>query len=85
MEKQIQILFLTNNLLIISEISEVFAEIGGPDCKLTNPCIISSDGVLIPWLSEFTDSNEILISSDKILTLIDPKEKYLNMYLEITK
>lgn len=85
MEKQIQILFLTNNLLIISEISEVFAEIGGPDCKLINPCIISSDGVLIPWLSEFTDSNEILISSDKILTLVDPKEKYLNMYLEITK
>ncbi len=84
MEKQIQILLLTNNLLLISEITEVMADIGGPDCKLTNPHIISGDE-LVPWLTEYTDSNEILMSSDKILTIIDPKENYLNNYLEITK
>jgi hypothetical protein len=84
MEKQIQILLLTNDLLIISEITEVIADIGGPDCKLTNPYIISGND-LIPWLSDYTDTNEILISSDKILTIIDPKQSYLNNYLEITK
>jgi hypothetical protein len=84
MEKQIQILLLTNNLLIISEIVEIFAEIGGPDCKLINPYLISSDDTLIPWLSNYTESKEILISSDKILTLVEPSKKYLNTYLENT-
>jgi hypothetical protein len=44
------------------------------------------DGKLIPWLDELTDSTDaIMISSDKILTLVDPKDTLLNDYLTLIK
>lgn len=81
----IQILILTNQLIIISKIDEVLAaDIGQPDCKLINPCIYEN-GELTPWISEITDETEMLISSDKILTLVEPNQEIVNRYLEITK
>lgn len=69
---------LTNDKLI-TEIEEVISEIGEPDCKLINPCIISDDE-LIPWLSEVTNQTVLMMSSDKILTLVDPKPQLLKEY-----
>ena len=69
----------STNELIISEIEEVISEIGEPDCKLINPCIISDDE-LIPWLSEVTNQTVLMMSSDKILTLVDPKPQLLKEY-----
>lgn len=81
----IQVLILTNQLIIISKIDEVLAaDIGQPDCKLINPCIYEN-GELNPWISEITDETEMLISSDKILTLVEPNQEIVNRYLEITK
>ena len=81
----IQILILTNQLIIISKIDEVLtADIGQPDCKLINPCIYEN-GNLKPWISELTDETEMLISSDKILTLVEPNQEIANRYLEIIK
>jgi hypothetical protein len=71
-------LTLTNDKLI-TEIEEVISEIGEPDCKLINPCIISDDE-LIPWLSEVTNQTVLMMSSDKILTLVDPKPQLLKEY-----
>ena len=79
----IQVLLLTNQTILISEIDEVLAEIGQPDCKLINPCIIDNDGKLTKWLSDLTDNTEMFMSSDKILTLVDPNQKLLNDYLKI--
>ena len=39
---QIKIIVLMNNKVLVSEIEEVGAEVGEPDCKLTNPVILSS-------------------------------------------
>ena len=36
----IQVLLLTNQMILISEIDEVLADIGQPDCKLINPCTL---------------------------------------------
>ena len=83
-ETMIKVLLLLTNEYVISEIAEVYAEIGDPNCKLINPHKIVS-GELVPWIGEYTDQNEVMISSDKILTLVDPNEKYLNMYQEIIK
>ena len=73
----IQILYLTNNLVLVSKIKEVIAEIGQPDCMLEDPCVIK-DGKIIKWLSNVTESLQMFISSDKILTLVDPNQKILD-------
>jgi hypothetical protein len=82
---EVQVIVLMTGKIIISEIAAVVSELGEPDCKLINPCEIV-ENELIPWLSGLTDSTDtIMISSDKILTLVDPKETLLNDYLALTK
>ena len=80
----IQVLILTNRMILISEIDEVLADIGQPDCKLINPCVII-DGKLSKWMSDLTPNKEMFMSSDKILTLVDPTLKLRNAYLDIIK
>lgn len=83
--EDVQVLVLVNNVVLISTISAVISDLGEPDCKLTRPYEIK-EGSLYKWLSEFTDNEDsIMISSDKILTLVDPKEDLLNDYLTLTK
>jgi len=77
--RQIKCLLTLTNDKLITEIEEVISEIGEPDCKLINPCIISDDE-LIPWLSEVTNQTVLMMSSDKILTLVDPKPQLLKEY-----
>ena len=83
--EDIQIIVLINGTTLISTISAVISELGEPDCKLIRPYQIDNDK-LTKWLSEFTDNDDsIMISSDKILTLVDPKEDILNDYLTLIK
>ncbi len=78
----IQVLILMNQMILISEIDEVLADIGQPDCKLINPCVII-DGKLSKWMSDLTPNKEMFMSSDKILTLVDPSQKILAEYKKI--
>jgi len=78
----IQVLHLVNEIILIAEIDEVLADIGQPDCKLINPCIVV-DGKLSRWMSNLTPNREMFMSSDKILTLVDPTLKLRNAYLDI--
>lgn len=80
----IQVLLLTNQTILISEIDEVLAEIGQPDCKLINPCIII-DGKVSKWIPDLTSNTEMFMSSDKILTLVDPSKHILEEYKKITQ
>ena len=80
----IQVLILTNEIILISEIDEVLADIGQPDCKLINPCVII-DGKLSKWMSDLTPNKEMFMSSDKILTLVDPTKKLLDEYAKIIR
>ena len=79
--KIIKILLLSTNEYIISEISEVPAEFGDPNCKLTNPCYTDT---MNKWLGEYTNQKEMMIHSDKIITIIDPNEEYLKKYIDAT-
>jgi len=72
-----------NRVRLVSQIDEVLADIGQPDCKLINPCVIDKDGKLTKWLSDLTDDTEMFLSSDKILTLVDPNQKILDDYVNI--
>ena len=80
----VQVLVLTNKLLLVSNIEEVAAEIGMPDCKLTKPHLLEN-GELTPWLTDVTDDEFVMMSSDKILTMVDPNKKLLDDYESLTK
>ena len=81
MEKPIQLIVLTNNLKLVSQIEEMPAAVPGePDCKLIEPMAIGDNDTLTPWLVEATTQNEFMLSSDKILTLVDPKPTLLEKY-----
>jgi hypothetical protein len=85
MEKMIKILSLTNNLILITQIEEVGADIGEPDCKLVNPFIIKSDKTLEPFLCGYTKQDKFMVSSDKIITLADPTPTLLEKYEDLIK
>ena len=80
----IQVLCLVNQMILIAEIDEVLAGIGQPDCKLINPCVII-DCKVSKWMSNLTPNKEMFMSSDKILTLVDPSPHILKEYNKITQ
>jgi hypothetical protein len=70
-----------NNSILVSQIEEVGSELGEPDCKLIEPFIVAhTTGELMPWCIDFTSQNEFMISSDKILTIVEPNNKLLEKY-----
>jgi hypothetical protein len=85
MDKVIKVIALTNNQTLISQIEEVGADIGEPDCKLVNPFIVNKELILEPWLNSFTRDDEFMVSSEKILTLVEPTPTLLEKYLDLTK
>ena len=80
----IKVLLLQNNDYVISQITEVAAELGDPNCKLTKPYRIVGDE-LQPWMGDYTRQTDLMIQSDKIVTLVDPNEKFFDMYSELIK
>jgi hypothetical protein len=87
MEKTIKCLLLKNNTLLITEIIEVVSELGEPDCKLVNPYVLKksiTNEYYLEWWLDFTDQNELMMHSDSILTIVDPKSEILKKYIEMT-
>ena len=81
----VKILYLTTNQILISQIEEVTSELREPDCKLIEPFVICDDGTLSPWMLEYTNQNDFMISSDKLLTIADPNSKLKIKYEELLK
>ena len=82
----VKLIVLVNGLMIISQIEEVSTELGEPDCRLIEPFLLNqSDLTLSPWLIDYTSDNKYMISSDKILTLADPKPTLLEKYQTLIK
>ena len=81
--KVIKVLLLSNQEIVVSEIEEVAAEIGDPNCKLTKPYKIV-DGSLQKWMSDYTEQNEVMINSDKIITLVTPSPLIFDQYSKVT-
>ena len=85
MSKVIKILALASSQILISQIEEVGADIGEPDCKLVDPFVVKSDKTLEPFLCGYTKQNTFMMSSDKILTLADPTPTLLEKYEDLIK
>ena len=69
----IKILLLKNKTVLITEIEEVTAELGEPDCKLINPVeILDTEPLQFKkWLHDYTTQTTTMIQSDSILTIVD--------------
>ena len=85
MEKIVKIMLLENNLILISQIEEVGADIGEPDCKLVDPFVIKTDQTLEPFLCGYTKETSFMISSEKIITLANPTPTLLEKYQDLIK
>ncbi len=83
---QVKVLVLTTNRILVSQIEEVAPlDIGDPNCKLIEPFLLNEDGTLSPWLIDVTNDNEFMMSSDKILTLVEAKPTLLEKYQDLLK
>lgn len=85
----LKVLILKNDAVLVTEVHEVpEADVGEPDCKLVNPCILKQnvDGeqYFEKWPS-FTDQREFKIHSDSIFTIVDPKLDIIELYLKAIK
>ncbi len=77
----IKCLILKIGITLISEMSEVGADVGEPDCQLTNPFRVTDEEVFVRWPS-VTDQRTLMIHSDSILTIVDPSEDIMKKYKE---
>ena len=95
MDKIVKLIVLTSKELLVSEIEEVGAEVGEPDCQLINPVILKTTDdkltiqegkvLLSPWLQSFTTDTTFMISSDKIITLAEPAQNIVEKYEALIK
>ena len=89
MDKIIKVIALMNHHLLIAEIDEVAAaDIGQPDCKLTNAFVINTESgqtILEPFLNSVTRDTSIMMGSDKILTIVEPTPTLLEKYQDLIK
>ena len=81
--KNLKLILLVNNQMLLTQIEEVSTELGEPDCKLTEPFVFNSDETLEPWLTKYTGQNQFMIHSDKILTITEPNSKLRKKYEEL--
>ena len=85
MQKTIKVIALMNGMILISQIEEVGADIGEPDCKLIDPFVVRKDQTMEPFLIGYTKQNTFMMISDKILTLADPTPTLLEKYEDLIK
>ena len=87
----IKVLVLKNDAkVLITSIREVGAEVGEPDCELLNPVEFEIDenkdwkDRLKRWPGlQVTQDNKCMISSDAILTIVDPTKELWDAYKEV--
>ena len=81
--KVIKVLLLSSQEIVVSEIEEIAAEFGAPHCKLTKPYKIEA-GTLHKWMQDYTEQNEVMIKSDKIVPLVTPSPMIFEQYSKVT-
>jgi len=83
MAKEIKCILVEVDKLLISEVEEIDAELGNPNCRLTNPVVFESLEKMKP-LVEASDDVEFMIRSEDILTMADPTKEVIKKYIDLT-
>ena len=84
MAKAIKCILVEVDKLLISEVEEIDAELGNPNCKLTNPVVFESLEKMKPLIEASSDI-EFMIRSEDILTIADPTSEVIAKYKELTQ
>ena len=79
----IKCVLLDANNTLITEIEEIMAEPGEPDCKFINPYLFNSVDNMKPWL-EASNQTEFMLRSEDILTIAEPTKEVIKKYKELT-
>ena len=69
--------------VLITEVIEVMAEPGEPDCKFVNPYKFVDIDNMSPWIAA-SNQTEFMLRSEDILTIADPTEEVIEKYKELT-
>tara|TARA_A100001388_G_scaffold111254_1_gene81760 strand:- start:128 stop:406 length:279 start_codon:yes stop_codon:yes gene_type:complete len=90
MDPIVKVLVLKNeSKVLVTKIREVQSELGEPDCQLTDPVefrLGEEDWKerLQRWPGKLlTQNHQCMISSDAILTIVDPQPELLEAYQEV--
>ena len=88
MERVVKLVLFKVDTVLITEIIELDAELGDPNCKLIKPLEWkkneTDDGYsLVTWIGA-TDQTELMVRSEDILTIADPTPEVIEKYLELT-
>ena len=70
--------------VLISEVVEMDAELGDPNCKLINTYLFNSIDDMKPWKSDITNQTEFMLRSEDILTIAAPTGTVMDRYTELT-
>ena len=82
-DKVVKCILIGPDTVLITEIEEIMAEIGDPDCRLINPYRFFGVDEMKPWVNA-SGQSEYMIRSSDILTIADPTEEVIKKYLELT-
>jgi len=69
--------------VLITEVVEVMAELGEPDCKFINPYRFVDIDNMTPWI-QASNQNEFMLRSEDILTIAEPTQEVIDRYTELT-
>ena len=84
MDNDIKCILVDVDHVLISQVEEVDAELGNPNCKLTNPVVFESLEKMKP-LVEASKDTVFMIRSEDILTIADPTPEVIAKYKELTQ
>ena len=84
MDKVVKCVLIDTDNVLITEIIEMDAEIGDPNCKLINPLVFNSLDDMKPWKADVTNQTEFMIRAEDILTIADPTGTVIDKYIELT-
>ncbi len=84
MDKIVKCVLIDTDNVLITEIVEMDAEIGDPNCKLINPLLFNSLDDMKPWKGDVTNQTEFMIRAEDILTIADPTGTVIDKYIELT-
>tara|TARA_B100000427_G_scaffold251562_1_gene214805 strand:- start:782 stop:1039 length:258 start_codon:yes stop_codon:yes gene_type:complete len=84
MDKVVKCVLIDTDNVLITEIVEMDAEIGDPNCKLINPLLFNSLDDMKPWKGDVTNQTEFMIRAEDILTIADPTGTVIDKYIELT-
>jgi len=82
-DKVVKCILVGVDTVLITEMEELFADIGDPDCKLINPYRFYDVEKMEPWIKS-SNQTEYMIRSSDILTIADPTSEVVEKYLELT-